>query len=417
MSTLLNWFTSALSDSQNNPPPEENNNQSDYDIDSDTDSYSDSESDSDSNIEDDMNQNQEQTILNNLSANLEDMDIDDHQQTLNSNKQNIKLSSNNDNAVYKIHKHKKRNSKLWYYLEWLSDHSKSWVIEDDISDELIVVYNTIRKHNKSLRTKLSQQNQTINSKKAFVYARKSNTNDTSIENQLKHNSEYCFNNNISMEFCGIDNGVSGGLDKRTGKMNNLQNGDLGFWKDYLHQDSILVCHSVDRLGRSLADVTSLINELHHKGVEFYFIQEEIHYTKNSPYSISNNVNSIIQNAENFSKLTSQKIKASIAQRRKDGHHIGKARFGYKTKRINNIRKLVQNEQTYPTILKIKELYNKYKLQVIPRHSRNRGATFLTKTEMLHQIIHDINNTNMRFHNGKKFNKKIINDILVKENIH
>ena len=43
-----------------------------------------------------------------------------------------------------------------------------------------------------------------------------------------------------MEFCGIDNGVSGSLDKKSGKMNNLQNGDLGFWKDYLHKDTIFI---------------------------------------------------------------------------------------------------------------------------------------------------------------------------------
>ena len=403
MASLLNWFTSSLTESQNNQP-EESDNESEHEMDEQNDG--DDCDDGDDGDED----------IFNLTTNLEEMEIDENPPIV-ANKQKIKLTPNNDNAVFKIHKHKKQNGKLLYYLEWLSDHSKSWVMEDDISNELIVVYTTIRKHNKSLKNKLSKSGQTVNSKKAFVYARKSNTNDTSIESQLKQNSQYCFNNNINMEFCGIDNGVSGGLDKKTGKMNNLQNGDLGFWKNYLHQDSILVCHSVDRLGRSLADITSLINELHHKGVEFYFIQEDIHYTKNSPYSVSNNVNSIIQNAENFSKLTSQKIKASIAQRKKDGHHIGKARFGYKTKRINNIRKLVQDEQSYPTILKIKELYHKYKLQVIPRHGRNKGATFLTKNEIISQIIADINNNNMRFHNGKKFNKTILKNILKKEKIH
>ena len=102
-----------------------------------------------------------------------------------------------------------------------------------------------------------------------IYTRVS-TDDQTIENQLIILREIAQKKGLKVVTELNDEGISGakGRDKRTG-FDNLIKGAIK--KDF---DTILVW-SVDRLGRSLQDLVSFLNEVHSVGCDLYIHQSGI----------------------------------------------------------------------------------------------------------------------------------------------
>ena len=102
-----------------------------------------------------------------------------------------------------------------------------------------------------------------------IYTRVS-TDDQTIENQLIILREIAQKKGLKVVTELNDEGISGtkGRDKRT-MFDNLTKGAIK--KDF---DTILVW-SVDRLGRSLQDLVSFLNEVHSVGCDLYIHQSGI----------------------------------------------------------------------------------------------------------------------------------------------
>jgi DNA invertase Pin-like site-specific DNA recombinase len=102
-----------------------------------------------------------------------------------------------------------------------------------------------------------------------IYTRVS-TDDQTVENQLIILREIAERKGLTVVAEFNDEGISGakGRDKRTG-FDNIIKGAVK--KDF---DTILVW-SVDRLGRSLQDLVSFLNEIHSVGCDLYIHQSGI----------------------------------------------------------------------------------------------------------------------------------------------
>ena len=102
-----------------------------------------------------------------------------------------------------------------------------------------------------------------------IYTRVS-TDDQTVENQLIILREIAERKGLTVVAEFNDEGISGakGRDKRTG-FDNIIKGAVK--KDF---DTILVW-SVDRLGRSLQDLVSFLNEIHSVGCDLYIHQRGI----------------------------------------------------------------------------------------------------------------------------------------------
>ena len=102
-----------------------------------------------------------------------------------------------------------------------------------------------------------------------IYSRVS-TDDQTVENQLMILREIAVRKGMTVVAEFNDEGISGakGRDKRTG-FDNIIKGAVK--KDY---DTILVW-SVDRLGRSLQDLVSFLNEVHSVDCDLYIHQSGI----------------------------------------------------------------------------------------------------------------------------------------------
>ena len=102
--------------------------------------------------------------------------------------------------------------------------------------------------------------------KCAIYSRVS-TDEQTTENQLMVLREIAERKGMTVVAEFNDEGISGakGRDKRTG-FDNIIKGAIK--KDY---DTILVW-SVDRLGRSLQDLVSFLNEIHSVGCDLYIHQ-------------------------------------------------------------------------------------------------------------------------------------------------
>ena len=105
--------------------------------------------------------------------------------------------------------------------------------------------------------------------KCAIYSRVS-TDDQTVENQLTILREIANRKGMTVVAEFNDEGISGakGRDKRTG-FDNVIKGAVK--KDY---DTILVW-SVDRLGRSLQDLVSFLNEVHSVDCDLYIHQSGI----------------------------------------------------------------------------------------------------------------------------------------------
>ena len=105
--------------------------------------------------------------------------------------------------------------------------------------------------------------------KCAIYSRVS-TDDQTVENQLMVLREIAIRKGMTVVAEFNDEGISGakGRDKRTG-FDNIIKGAVK--KDY---DTILVW-SVDRLGRSLQDLVSFLNEVHSVDCDLYIHQSGI----------------------------------------------------------------------------------------------------------------------------------------------
>jgi DNA invertase Pin-like site-specific DNA recombinase len=102
---------------------------------------------------------------------------------------------------------------------------------------------------------------------AAIYARVSTTDQT-CENQLLELRQYCKARGWSIWAEFIDNGVSGSKDRRPALDDLLAHARR-------RRFDVLVCWRLDRLGRSLRHLVTLLGDLHDLGIGFISLGEGI----------------------------------------------------------------------------------------------------------------------------------------------
>ena len=187
----------------------------------------------------------------------------------------------------------------------------------------------------------------------FIYARCSRDNDCSITTQLDSCLKYALVHNLKLLPFGIqyDNNVC------ARQMQNLKH-ELGFWTQYIPDNSNLILYSVDRLSRNLLLGIQYLDKLLLRNIKIHFVTNEVIYSKTMTATSKSLVQQELVSSEKYSNITSEKIKHSMKRLRDAGNYIGNVSYGYKIININGIRTLTQHS-AQQQIIKI--IINKYNI--------------------------------------------------------
>lgn len=245
---------------------------------------------------------------------------------------NIPMNRNQSNAIYIDSQLPNGN----YIVRWINTGEYEELPPDDISDHAKMVHREVTKHNQTV----AQLGNTVFNRKAIIYTRISNPNETPIDTQLYYCADYARRNGILLHPFGylVDNGISGR------KGNNLENGELNVFKDYIEPNTLIIMNSIDRLSRHTSSGINFLESMASKNIYVYFVTEQILWSNDMDTGLKRRVRDSLSTAEEFSDIISDKIKRNIQMRRAQGHYIGRAEYGYKTQKINNIMKKVKVRQ-------------------------------------------------------------------------
>jgi DNA invertase Pin-like site-specific DNA recombinase len=137
--------------------------------------------------------------------------------------------------------------------------------------------------------------------------------DQTTDNQLLDLQRVAEQRGWSIGETYVDHGVSGKSDRRPG-LNRLR-------RDAMHGKlDVVAAWSVDRLGRSVAHVVSLLHDLTEQKVAVYLHQQQVDGTTSAGKAM-------LAMCAVFSEFewnnTSDRIKAGLARARKEGKRIGR----------------------------------------------------------------------------------------------
>jgi DNA invertase Pin-like site-specific DNA recombinase len=155
--------------------------------------------------------------------------------------------------------------------------------------------------------------------RAGVYARVSTT-DQHCENQLVELRRYCEARQwtISREY--VDEGVSGAKERRPAL-------DVLIRDAKRRRFDVLVCWRLDRLGRNLRHLVTMLEDLNHLGVGFVSLGEGIDCTTPAGKL---QLHILAALAEFERARIAERVRLGMARARRDGKHLGRP-----TKRVTD----------------------------------------------------------------------------------
>ena len=288
-----------------------------------------------------------------------------------------------------------------YEVLW-EDKTTSWVKEEDMSEDSLKNYHMLKEFNQTI-VNISHNNAgLINNKKAFVYGRISNKTQSgnyfeSLETQREACFDYCIKNSMKIDTYACDNGVSG-KDFKNYKY------ELGFLSKHLKPfENILIVYTPDRFGRCAGKCINFLDGLVHNNIDIYFVKERILYNKSTESQDKNTIHTMLVQAENFSNMTSERIKNTYKAMKIKGHYFGRAPTGYEVFKSNNgIRKLRKNDDEQKII---KIIIKEYKKKLVDNIN--------TKKQVYLFIEHYLKNQNLKIR-GKEIKSATIKRLINKE---
>lgn len=262
---------------------------------------------------------------------------------------NYKLNRDKNNIV--VSAIPINNTNKWK-VTWMIDGSTTEELSENISDYTKYISETVNKHNSTIDQE-TYNNNPVNSLSGTIYTRTSCSSGIRESVQRDICLNWAKNNNIKLSSPGYikDDGVSGYKGK------NFRTGEIGFWKDYLKPNSILIVTSIDRFSRSILAGLKVLNELSNLNIQVHFVQENITWNKDITSALKSQVITQLNIAEMESDKKSEKLKNSIRIRKQRGNHIGRVGYGYKKIKQGNIMKKVVNQDEYKVINYMKNKYN------------------------------------------------------------
>lgn len=152
--------------------------------------------------------------------------------------------------------------------------------------------------------------------KVAIYARVS-TNEQTTENQIRELKEWADRAGHTIVAIYDDNGVSGAKGREYRKaFDRLLKGAVR------REFDLVAAWSVDRLGRSLQDLVSFLQELHGAGVDLYLHQQALDTTTPSGRAMFQMIGVF---AEFERSIISERVKAGLARTRSKGTKLGRPR--------------------------------------------------------------------------------------------
>lgn len=170
------------------------------------------------------------------------------------------------------------------------------------------MYTSLRRIPTTTRTPITRR--------AVIYARVS-TGEQSIRNQVRELRALAQRHSWDVGQVFTDEGISGahGRDKRPG-LDALLKGVVA--RDF----DIVLAWSIDRLGRSLRDLLSLLDELREKRVDLYLHQQKLDTSTLSGKALFQMLGVF---AEFERGMIRERVKAGIERARADGTTLGRPR--------------------------------------------------------------------------------------------
>lgn len=296
--------------------------------------------------------------------------------------------------------------KMTYHIKWVGKKRTSWINEEDfITKDILNEYKEYIKNR-----------ETANGKRAYIYCRTSKRNrdkEVSLYDQEEKCLKYAKDNGFSVIGLFKDNGIS------AKKMSN-QSG-LKYIKELIKQGEYILFYDVSRFSRSVIDGIQYLEDLREKhGVIAHSVNENI--TWDNVGVNRARFRDALSQSQLHSETVTEKIKNSFEVRKKRGDHIGKAPYGYKTKMIDGIRRLVRNEEEIKVIeLMLEKLvdvtaerFTGLKLDGGVRKRRRDNALkylrYLSQSDY-QKIANEINVTHKN--RGKRFTWTIVRSIITK----
>jgi len=202
-----------------------------------------------------------------------------------------------------------------------------------------------------------------------------NRQDLSIQTQQLIDYSKAYGFTISKQIS--DFGVSGSEFDRKG-LNEIKN---GMENHSFHQ---LLIYSISRLGRSMVETISLLNELNDKGINVISLKENLDLSTPSGKMISS-ILSVLAEYE-LENLRSR-VRDTLRTKKRNGIKYTKSVFGYNIKN----GKMVVNEREQKIIRKIFKLYE-------------NGCGYT-------EISNYLNRNGHRIKNGNEFSRSYVMNIL------
>ena len=167
--------------------------------------------------------------------------------------------------------------------------------------------------------------------KAAAYCRVSTLLNQSIENQSVPIAEYCRNRGFSLVAQFADEGISGKRERRPALDQMLKDARSGKFQ-------VLIVSGLDRLGRDLRHLLTMLDALNSYGVQFVSLRESVDLTQPTGRLIMSVIGAI---AEFERELIRTRIKEALAAKKMIAIQTGSSwRCGRKNKVNDEISKKV-----------------------------------------------------------------------------
>jgi DNA invertase Pin-like site-specific DNA recombinase len=330
----------------------------------------------------------------------------DEKKTISKQDKTFKQSKDGSNIIKSLYplnmNHANFNNQLYpnetYTATFINDSVKE-IQAIDINEYTLDTQKIIYNHNKSI-------NQDNIKGTAVIYVRCSSANDISIETQITACLKHAKENSLILTGYYKDNGFSG----RFGS--NLKKGELGFWTQYLNNDTHFIVYSVDRLTRHLLSGIQYLDSLDKRNISTHFVNNKIIYNSTISAMHKHMVQQELQIAEKYSNDTSEKIKGTLQRLKNEGHCFG-GRIPYGVKRIivDGIRKQIPNPIEVDNMKLIKaKYYDIWKnFGIYSGYIKNK-----TNFYIINYIVKWCEEENIKHRNNQKMTENQIKTIIMKK---
>jgi DNA invertase Pin-like site-specific DNA recombinase len=297
----------------------------------------------------------------------------------------LNLSQKDVKKVESIIGDKNISSHKWYLVKWADGSEPTWEPIENVSRYTLQLYHLnkeAKEHNNSLTNPRDN---------AHLYLRTStprvNDGQVSIEVQKNDLIKYCKTHNVSIGSISLDEGTS------ARNMKNLEG--LQIILDKIQPNDVLMVWDISRFSRNSLQALHLLEELSKKKIHTFFLQENVAYNSamNKHY-----IRQALSTAQLYSDSISERVKGTIEYKKSQGNHVGTTKFGYATKKVNGIRKLVKSKKEQNTIKLIKDICKEYQKSYNVDKMKSYNYDDVAKL---------LNNSGINFR-GRPFNKKNIN---------